>query len=128
VVGPNKRVQRAACHALNTLEENSGPGLVPYFELIASLLGKGLRLYEHKDSGVLYQTIGSVSDAVGQRALQDTQYADILMPLLMERLFESKKKDTKFRHLIQVRLTFSLINTSSLCPSSAMTFSVSLVL
>ncbi|KAG1854187.1 armadillo-type protein [Suillus subalutaceus] len=84
VLDDNKRVQEAGCSAFATLEEDAGPELVPYLEPVLRNLVFAFDKYQHKNTLILYDAVGTLADAVG-RALQNPAYVEILMPPLTSR-------------------------------------------
>ena len=69
VLNSNKRVQGTGCSAFATLEEDTGPELIPYLEPVLKNLVFAFDKYQHKNMLFLYDTVDALPDAVGS-ALQ----------------------------------------------------------
>lgn len=105
VLDSNKRVQEAGCSAFATLEEDAGPELVPYLEPVLRNLVFAFDVYQHKNMLILYDAIGTLADAVG-RALQNSQYVEILMPPLTNKWSKLKDDDENLIPLLEVQIIF----------------------
>ncbi|OMJ20196.1 Transportin-1 [Smittium culicis] len=81
----NKKVQEAACSAFATLEEDAGSLLSPYIENILETIIYAFSKYQHKNLIILYDSIGTLAEAVGSD-LANPKYIEALMPHLMSRL------------------------------------------
>ena len=64
VLDQNKRLQEAECSAWVALEDED-PQLAPYLEPVPRNLVFAFDQCRHKNSLILYDTVGTVADAVG---------------------------------------------------------------
>ncbi|CAM9531117.1 unnamed protein product, partial [Choristocarpus tenellus] len=76
--------QEAACSALSTVEEEVGYGLQPYLEPLLSCFAAALAKHQVRSVIVLYDTVGTLADSVGER-LACSALVSTLMPPLMNR-------------------------------------------
>ncbi|GAA99122.1 uncharacterized protein L969DRAFT_94300 [Mixia osmundae IAM 14324] len=84
VLDNNKRVQQAGCSAFATLVEEAGPELNDFLDPILRNLVIAFGKYQTKNLFILYDAIGTLSDAVGT-ALNNKAYIDIIMPPLISK-------------------------------------------
>lgn len=82
ILDTNKRVQEAACSAFATLEEEAAEELAPRLETILQHLMCAFGKYQKKNLRIVYDAIGTLSDAVGGE-LNQPRYLEILMPPLI---------------------------------------------
>ncbi|KAI9283119.1 armadillo-type protein [Sporodiniella umbellata] len=82
ILDNNKRVQEAACSSLSLLEEEAGMELVPYLLPILTTLSAAFVKYQHRNMLLLYDTVGTLADVVGE-ALNNQQFIDLIMPPLI---------------------------------------------
>ncbi|CAM9650934.1 unnamed protein product [Phaeothamnion confervicola] len=81
----NKKVQEAACSALSTMLDACGTYLLPYLPEIAAALGHAATRYQTRSQIVLWDSIGTVADAIGTEMAR-LDIAGPLLPPLLERL------------------------------------------
>ncbi|XP_048336150.2 transportin-1 [Ziziphus jujuba] len=82
ILDTNKRVQEAACSAFATLEEEAAEDLSPWLEVILQHLMCAFGKYQRRNLRLVYDAIGTLADAVGEK-LNQPAYLDILMPPLV---------------------------------------------
>lgn len=80
----NKTVQRAACSAFASLEEQAGRVLVPYIGGILQTVSSAFARYQQINLLALYDTLGALADAVGSE-LAAPDHVALLMPPLINR-------------------------------------------
>lgn len=80
----NKRVQEAAISSVLTMLSAAGRQVVPFLNDIADTLVKALALYQIKNLRILYDTIGTLSWAVGPE-LDKPHYVQMIMAPLMHK-------------------------------------------
>jgi transportin-1 len=88
----NKEVQKSGCSALATIEEEARENLVPYLEPIIDTLTKCFHIYQKKNLLILYDTFGTLAEAVGSN-LSQKQYIDKFMPPLLQKYQECEDDD-----------------------------------
>ncbi len=101
-IDDNKHVQKAGCSALAALEEEAGPDLAPYLELMLRNLVVAFETCQKSNMYILYDAVKILADAVGS-ALQNPTYVRILMSTLIKRLSKLKKNDDELVLFLQVR-------------------------
>jgi len=84
ILDRNKTVQKAAASALASFEEEAGAILNPYIKHILPAIVSAFNRYQRKNIIILYDTICTLADAVGN-VLGETQYLNILMPCLISK-------------------------------------------
>ncbi|KAG1202970.1 hypothetical protein G6F70_001771 [Rhizopus microsporus] len=84
VLDNNKRVQEAACSSLSLLEEEATVDLIPYLLPILTTLSAAFDKYQHRNLLLLYDTVGTLADVVGE-ALNNQQFIDLIMPPLIRK-------------------------------------------
>eukprot|EP00301_Raphidiophrys_heterophryoidea_P020992 c5548_g1_i1.p1 GENE.c5548_g1_i1~~c5548_g1_i1.p1 ORF type:complete len:947 (-),score=238.61 c5548_g1_i1:386-3226(-) len=82
IADSNKNVQRVACSALATLEDEAQTLLVPYLDAIVPSLMSAFQKYQAKNMLILYDALGTLADAVGP-ALNTSQYIQAIMGPVM---------------------------------------------
>ena len=99
VLDNSKRVQRAACAALATLEDIGKHTLVPFLPYILSTFVDAFDHYQHKNMLFLYDAVGTLADNVNEH-LNRPEYIEIIMPPLIRNwhLLEDDHRDL-FMHL-----------------------------
>ncbi len=102
MIDDNQLVQKAACSAFAALEEEAGPELAPYLELVLRKFLISFQKYAKSNILVLYDAVETLADAVGS-ALQSPTYVEILMPSLLERWSKLKDDNDELILLLQVR-------------------------
>lgn len=80
----NKTVQKAACSALATYEEQAGSLLNPYIAPILQSIAKAFEKYQQNNLVVLLDTVCTLADAVGSE-LASQEHVNVLMPHLINR-------------------------------------------
>ncbi|KAJ3892224.1 armadillo-type protein [Lentinula edodes] len=100
VLDNNKGVQEARCSAFATLEEDAGIKLAPYLEPVLRNLVFAFNKYQHKNMLMLYNAVGTLTDAVG-RELSNPTYVEILMPPLSNRWAKPKDDDIDLIPLLE---------------------------
>ncbi len=78
-----KKTQEAACSALSTLEEISRTNLNPHIERILHTLMQALGKYQMRSLILLYDTLGTLADSVGNQLAADLNLVDSFMSPLM---------------------------------------------
>lgn len=84
VLDHNKLVQKAACSALASFEEEAGPALSRYLKHILQVLVTAFGRYQAKNLVVLYDSICTLADAVG-RDLGEVEHLNVIMPPLINK-------------------------------------------
>ncbi|CAO3665237.1 unnamed protein product [Rhizopus stolonifer] len=84
ILDNNKRVQEAACSSLSLLEEEATTDLIPYLLPILTTLSTAFGKYQHRNLLLLYDTVGTLADVVGD-VLNNQQYIDLFMPPLIRK-------------------------------------------
>jgi len=84
VLDTNKKVQDAACSAFATLEEEAGEDLVPYLAPIVQNLMFAFNKYQTKNLNILYDTIGTLADSVGEHLQKDEFIQAIMVPVMQK--------------------------------------------
>lgn len=97
----NKRVQEAACSSFSLLEEEAGLDLIPYLQHILTTLCTAFTKYQHRNLLLLYDTVGTLADVVGEN-LNNPQYIDALMPPLISKWQEISDDSTDLFPLLEV--------------------------
>ncbi|XP_038724018.1 transportin-1-like isoform X2 [Tripterygium wilfordii] len=92
ILDTNKRVQEAACSAFATLEEEAAVELAPRLETILQHLMCAFGRYQRRNLRIVYDAIGTLADAVGER-LNQIVYLDILMPPLIAKWQQLSNSD-----------------------------------
>ncbi|KAI7899319.1 armadillo-type protein [Cokeromyces recurvatus] len=100
ILDNNKRVQEAACSSFSLLEEEAGVDLVPYLQPILTTLCSAFTKYQKRNLLLLYDTIGTLADVVGE-ALNNPQYIDALMPPLINKWQEIADDSTDLFPLLE---------------------------
>jgi len=85
VLDTNKKVQDAACSAFATLEEEAGEDLQPYLGPIVTNLMFAFTKYQTKNLNILYDTVGTLADSVGE-SLAKPEYVKAIMDPIMAKL------------------------------------------
>jgi transportin-1 len=97
----NKRVQEAACSSFSLLEEEAGLDLIPYLQHILTTLCNAFTKYQHRNLLLLYDTVGTLADVVGEN-LNNPQYIEALMPPLIRKWQEISDDSTDLFPLLEV--------------------------
>ncbi|KAG0742794.1 hypothetical protein G6F57_010403 [Rhizopus arrhizus] len=100
VLDKNKRVQEAACSSLSLLEEEATMELVPYLLPILTTLSSAFEMYQHRNLLLLYDTVGTLADVVGE-ALNNQQFIDLIMPPLIRKWQEIPDDNTDLFPLLE---------------------------
>ncbi|KAI8338863.1 transportin-1 [Chlamydoabsidia padenii] len=100
VLDRNKRVQLNACSALAVLIEEAGESMVPYLDPLLHCLTRAFGIYQTKNLDILYDTMGTLADAVGQ-AFNRPDYILAIMPPLTEKWNSLSDNDTGLFPLFQ---------------------------
>ncbi|KAI9474313.1 MAG: armadillo-type protein [Benjaminiella poitrasii] len=100
ILDNNKRVQEAACSSFSLLEEEAGSDLIPYLQPILTTLCSAFTKYQKRNLLLLYDTIGTLADVVGE-ALNNPQYIDALMPPLISKWQEIADDSTDLFPLLE---------------------------
>ena len=79
----NRSVQKAACSALATIEEEAGEVLGPSLKVIVETLSACLDVYQKRNLMVLYDAFSTLAESVGEELNQPG-----LVQMFMPRLFE----------------------------------------
>lgn len=96
----NKRVQKAACSAFATLEEEAAEDLVPCLETILQHLMCAFGKYQRRNLRIVYDAIGTLAEAVGGE-LNQPRYFDILMPPLIAKWQQVSDSDKDLFPLLE---------------------------
>ncbi|XP_054734628.1 transportin-1-like [Anastrepha obliqua] len=115
ILDSNKRVQEAACFALDTLMEEASTELVPYLEDILKALSLALLKYRDTNLLILYDTVRTLADSVGHH-LNKPQYIDILMPPLIEKWNFTKDDDKDLFLLLECLSSIATVLQSGFLP------------
>ncbi|EWM27737.1 transportin-1 isoform 1 [Nannochloropsis gaditana] len=81
MLDPHKKVQQAACSALASLEEDAGLRLLPYLSHLLGFMSQALGRYQTRSLIVLFDTLGTLADAV-KHELAAPEYTALFMPAL----------------------------------------------
>ncbi|GAA5797479.1 armadillo-type protein [Helicostylum pulchrum] len=100
ILDNNKRVQEAACSSFSLLEEEAGADLVPYLQPILTTLCSAFTKYQHRNLLLLYDTVGTLADVVGE-TLNNPQYIDVIMPPLINKWQEISDDSTDLFPLLE---------------------------
>lgn len=84
ILDTNKKVQDAACSAFATLEEEAHEYLEPYLGPIVQNLMYAFGKYQARNLNILYDTIGTLADAVGQHLAKDEHIKMIMVPIMQK--------------------------------------------
>lgn len=101
ILDNNKRVQEAACSSFSLLEEEAAADLIPYLQPILTTLCSAFSKYQHRNLLLLYDTVGTLADVVGE-TLNNSQYIDVIMPPLIEKWQEISDDSTDLFPLLEV--------------------------
>ncbi|ORX49516.1 ARM repeat-containing protein [Hesseltinella vesiculosa] len=82
ILDNNKRVQEAACSSFSLLEEEADKDLVPYLQPILVTLSTAFEKYQHRNLLLLYDTLGTLADVVGE-ALNTPEYIQLVITPLI---------------------------------------------
>ena len=91
VLDRHKLVQEAACSALTSMMGHGQQRLYPFIDFILRNLMHALGLYQSTNLLVLYDTVGTLADAVGG-AFNQPGYADLMLPPLLSKWSECDSK------------------------------------
>uniref|UniRef100_A0A0N5BDN5 Transportin-1 n=1 Tax=Strongyloides papillosus TaxID=174720 RepID=A0A0N5BDN5_STREA len=100
MVDSNKNVQRSACSAFANVIEEVGRGLLPYFSDIVMTLTQCYKIYQARNSLILYDCTGTLADVMEEH-LQNEFFLQSVMPLLIERWKQSTDCDRQFFPLLE---------------------------
>jgi transportin-1 len=81
----NKTVQRSACSAFATFEEQAGPLLVTYIKPILQAIASASERYQQNNMVVLFDAISTLADAVGGELASQQDHVNSLMQPLINR-------------------------------------------
>ncbi|KAI8366824.1 armadillo-type protein [Radiomyces spectabilis] len=84
IMDNNKRVQEAACSSFSLLEEEGTVELVPYLQPILVTLSAAFEKYQQRNLLLLYDTLGTLAEVVGE-ALNNPPYIELIMPPLIKK-------------------------------------------
>lgn len=97
----NKEVQKSGCSALATIEEDAKEKLIPFLDPIIATLSKAFSLYQRKNLLILYDTLGTLAESVGN-ALNQPNYVGTFMPLLLEKYEQCEDDDYDLFSVLEV--------------------------
>ncbi|CAO3587824.1 unnamed protein product [Absidia cylindrospora] len=100
VLDRNKRVQLNACSALAVLVEEADEMTVLYLDAILKCLTTAFGIYQTKNLDILYDTLGTLADTVGN-ALNKPDYILSIMPPLTDKWNSLPDSDTGLFPLFQ---------------------------
>ncbi|CEP13027.1 hypothetical protein [Parasitella parasitica] len=100
ILDNNKRVQEAACSSFSLLEEEAGTDLVPYLQPVLTTLSTAFDKYQHRNLLLLYDTVGTLADVVGE-TLNNPQYINVIMPPLISKWREISDDSTDLFPLLE---------------------------
>eukprot|EP00929_Paragymnodinium_shiwhaense_P080453 TRINITY_DN41958_c0_g1_i2.p1 TRINITY_DN41958_c0_g1~~TRINITY_DN41958_c0_g1_i2.p1 ORF type:complete len:918 (-),score=216.38 TRINITY_DN41958_c0_g1_i2:85-2838(-) len=80
----NKRVQQAACSGFSTLAEEAREHLAPFLDGIVQTITQAFQLYQARNVLLLYDAIGTLAEAVGNR-LDKPAYLQVIVAPLMQK-------------------------------------------
>ncbi|CAO3616120.1 unnamed protein product [Cunninghamella echinulata] len=100
ILDNNKRVQEAACSSFSLLEEEATTELVSYLQPILVTLASAFEKYQHRNLLLLYDTVGTLADVVGE-ALNLPQYIELIMPPLIKKWQEITDDNTDLFPLLE---------------------------
>lgn len=101
VLDRNKRVQLNACSALASLIEETGERIAVYLDPLLQCLTAAFDVYQARNLDILYDTLGTLAEAVGG-ALNKPEYILAIMPPLTEKWNSLSDTDTGLFPLFQV--------------------------
>jgi transportin-1 len=105
----NKEVQKSGCSALVTIEEDAKEALIPFLDPIIATLSKAFLLYQRKNLLILYDTIGTLAEAVGN-ALNQPKYIGTIMPLLLQKYDQCEDDNFDLFSILEViEINFSVL-------------------
>lgn len=84
ILDNSKRVQEASCSALITFTEEAQGELIPYMGPIIEKLSMAFEKYQNKNLLILYNAIGTISEAFGE-AINNPQFVELIMKPLLKR-------------------------------------------
>lgn len=113
ILDNNKRVQEAACSAFSLLEEEATTELVPYLHPVLVTLSTAFDKYQHRNLLLLYDTVGTLADVVGE-ALNTPQFIEIIMPPLIKKWQQIADDDTDLFPLLEVNAAFADLEYNNL--------------
>jgi len=82
IADSNKNVQRVACSAFATLEDEAQTLLVPYLDIIVAALMTAFQRYQSKNMLILYDALGTLADAVGPALNAGAHIEAIMRPIM----------------------------------------------
>lgn len=91
ILDRHEQVQEAACSALTSMMGHGQQRLYPFIDFILRNLMHALGLYQSTNLLVLYDTVGTLADAVGG-AFNQPGYADLMLPPLLSKWSECDSK------------------------------------
>ncbi|KAI8092910.1 armadillo-type protein [Halteromyces radiatus] len=100
ILDNNKRVQEAACSSFSLLEEEATTDMIPYLQPILATLSTAFEKYQRHNVLLLYDTLGTLADAVGE-ALGAPQYIDMVMKPLITKWQETPDDNTDLFPLLE---------------------------
>ncbi|CAO3608541.1 unnamed protein product [Cunninghamella blakesleeana] len=100
ILDNNKRVQEAACSSFSLLEEEATTELVTYLQPILVTLASAFEKYQHRNLLLLYDTVGTLADVVGE-SLNVPQYIELIMPPLIKKWQEITDDNTDLFPLLE---------------------------
>jgi transportin-1 len=101
VLDRNKRVQLNACSALASLIEETGEKIAVYLDPLLQCLTAAFDIYQARNLDILYDTLGTLAEAVGG-ALNKPDYILAIMPPLTGKWNSLSDTDTGLFPLFQV--------------------------
>mmetsp|Transcript_10500 Transcript_10500/g.39037 ORF Transcript_10500/g.39037 Transcript_10500/m.39037 type:complete len:895 (-) Transcript_10500:2662-5346(-) len=95
----NKKVQEAAASALCSLQESAQTRLVPYLPHITDTIAQCFTMYKHKNLLILYDAVGTLAEAVGEK-LAIPEIVNKLVPPILQQWHGMEDSDRKMHPLM----------------------------
>lgn len=106
VLDGNRHVQEAACSALATLEEQSGPQLLPRLKKVLDTLSAASTVYGRRNMRMLCDALSTLAEAVG-RALGEPAHLHAIMPALMTKWHALSDAEPELLPLLECLMTIA---------------------
>lgn len=101
ILDNNKRVQEAACSSFSLLEEAASVDLIPYLQPILRTLSGALTKFQKRNLLLLYDTLGTLADVLGEN-LNTPQFIELIIPPLLKKFQQVDEESTEIFPLLEV--------------------------
>lgn len=102
ILDNNKRVQEAACSSFSLVEEEATVDLIPYLQPIVVTLATAFEKYQSKNLPILFDTVGTLAEVVGE-AMNTPQIIETIMPPILKKWQEIPDDTNALFPLLEVR-------------------------